>query len=356
MRVLFDAHQLGARQTGNETYVRGLLQPLSLQSSVDLTAAVVRDGPAADLRARGISVRRVPHNGLLRLAALSYLARSRKWDLIHSVYYLPPLAPVPSVVTIHDISFELYPEYFSGLDILRNRTLVRHAARHADAVVTVSETSRQEIVSRYDIDPERIIAIPNGVSPSFIPKTASPRQRTKGVRVLAVGTLQPRKNLLRLAAAVREVAQDMPVSLQVVGPDGFAARRIRETLGPLPDVQISGYLSEEALRSAYCDADVLVYPSLYEGFGLPVLEAMACGTPVITSNSSSMPEVAGDAALLVDPLDVEDIASAIRRVATDEVLAMSMAARGIVRAALFSWDSAARRLADVYATVLAARA
>jgi glycosyltransferase involved in cell wall biosynthesis len=167
--------------------------------------------------------------------------------------------------------------------------------------------------------------------------------------VLAVGTLQPRKNLIRLVDAVARLSRDMPVVLRVVGPDGYQAAQIRERLGRSVQVEIAGYVSEDELAAEYRNADVFVYPSLYEGFGLPVVEAMASGTPVVTSGAGSLREVAGEAALIVDPLDVEAIAEAIARIASDRELRASLRTRGLARAAEFTWDRSATRLAEIYA-------
>jgi glycosyltransferase involved in cell wall biosynthesis len=160
--------------------------------------------------------------------------------------------------------------------------------------------------------------------------------------------LQPRKNLLRLIDAVALVAREMSISLRVVGPDGFQANQIRDRLDGVTEVEITGYVSHEQLVAEYQRADVFVYPSLYEGFGLPILEAMASGIPVVTSTGGSLPEVAGDAALIVDPLDVVAIASAIHRIASYPSLHERLRTLGLARSARFTWRDAARAHLDVY--------
>lgn len=351
MRVLVDAHQLGRRQTGNETYVRELLRGLRELPGLDLVAAVERGQSNSGVLAPPMSLRPVPHNGLARLLALALAARRVRADLLHAVYFLPPFPGRPTVVTIHDISFERHPEFFGRLSLLRDRLLIRDAARRATRVITVSETSRRDLIELWGVQPHRVVAIPNGVSPLFHPEDeASPPVDLRGrpLRVLAVGTLQPRKNLLGLLEAVRLVGRDVPIVLRAIGPDGFQADQIRARLGGVSQVQVVGYVPESQLAREYRWADLFVYPSLYEGFGLPVLEAMASGTPVVTSTAGSLPEVAGDAALLVDPLDATAIAGAIRRIAEDDQLRAELRERGVHRATQYSWARTASLHAAVY--------
>jgi len=234
---------------------------------------------------------------------------------------------------------------------MRDRLFVRQSALRASRVVTVSEASRRDLIETYGLRPERVVAIPNGVSPAFHPSASMSSAHDKSerpVRLLGVGTLQPRKNLGRLIDAIALVSGELPISLRLVGPDGFQATEIRRRMRGRGDVTIVGYLSDDALAAEYRNADALVYPSIYEGFGLPVLEAMACGTPVITSTGGSLPEVAGDAAELVDPYDVEGLARAIIKVATQPDYAAGLQARGLARASEFTWDRSARRHLEVY--------
>jgi glycosyltransferase involved in cell wall biosynthesis len=172
------------------------------------------------------------------------------------------------------------------------------------------------------------------------------------LRLLAVGNLQPRKNLIRLLSTVRRIATIRPVYLRVVGPDGYQAARIRAMLSQSAEVDVVGYVAEDDLVDEYRRADIFVYPSIYEGFGLPVLEAMACGVPVVTTTGGALPEVAGDAALLVDPLDEVAMANAILSIADDLALRRSLQLKGLARARLFSWSDAASRLIDVYRSAI----
>ncbi|MEO8272555.1 MAG: glycosyltransferase family 1 protein [Chloroflexota bacterium] len=346
IKVLLDAHQLGRRQTGNETYVRELVKCLRERRDLQMLAAVEHDHDLEGLLPAGLG-RRVPRSGLGRLFALSRMARRERVDVLHAIYFLPPLIGRPSVLTVHDISFELHPEFFSRGALARDRLLIRASARRATCVITGSNATRIDLVEHYGLPESRIVVAPYGVSATFhLDEDAiwAPYAGNRPLRVLAVGALQPRKNLVRLIDAIALVRRRFPVELRVVGPDGHDAGAIRKRMSESVDTRMTGWLSEEDLATEYRAADIFAYPSIYEGFGLPVLEAMACGTPVVTSTGGSLPEVAGDAALLVDPLDVEALSAAILRVAEESVLAQSLRDRGIERAAQFTWQ----RSADVH--------
>jgi glycosyltransferase involved in cell wall biosynthesis len=349
--ILFDAHQLGRRQTGNETYVRGLLGGLRGHDDLELIAAVEAGQRPTGVLGPPVRMHRVPSNGLGRLGAMTLLARQQHADLVHAVYFLPLAVGRPTVLTIHDISFERFPEFFNRATLLRDRALIRISARLASRVVTVSENSRRDLIELYELPEDRVVAIPNGVSHGFRPEAGTlwaPYPGDRPLRVLAVGTLQPRKNLLRLLDALTAVGREIPIALRVVGPDGYQAAEIRDRLASSVQTNVLGWLDEDALAAEYRNADVFAYPSIYEGFGLPVIEAMACGTPVVTSTGGSLPEVVDEAALLVDPYDVPALAAAIRRIAEDGPGAARLRSRGLARAATFTWQRSAALHADVY--------
>jgi glycosyltransferase involved in cell wall biosynthesis len=352
--VLFDGHQLGRRQTGNETYVREVLRSLVAAGGSTIDVLVER-AVELDLVPRE-RLHRVPRNGFARLAVMTVLARRLRPDVLHAIYFLPPASGTATVLTVHDISFERYPEFFSRSALLRDRVLIRRSALSATRVVTVSEASRRDLIEIYGLDPARVVAIPNGVGAEFQPADAVPplpATAGRALRVLAVGTVQPRKNLGRLIDAIRIVSSQLPVELRVVGPDGYQGAAIRDRLSGAADVTVTGYVSDADLAAEYRRSDVLVYPSIYEGFGLPVIEAMASGIPVVTSTGGSLPEVAGGAALIVDPLDVDAIASAVTRIAREPGLAATLRERGLARARDFSWERSARAHLEVYREVAA---
>lgn len=365
IRVALDAHTIGRRASGNETYVRGLMTGLTMHAGVALTALLDRDTPVpAGLGGLDVAALRFNHPIPRLTAELSRAGRRWGADLLHVQYVRPPTSDVPVVTTIHDISFEHFPGLFRRTTLARLRALVPWSGRHSAAVITVSEFSRRDLLERYRLDPDAVFVAPNAAESHFMPvpaPEASRVVRSLGLPerfMLSVGDLQPRKNLPRLFLAYDLLLQrgrDLP-DLVVVGKrawldddiGGTVARRRLERR-----VHFCGFLPGEVLPALYSSASAFVYPSLFEGFGLPILEAMACGAPTVTSNVSSMPEVAGDAAVLVDPESVEELAAAIDRVLGDTELRAELATRGLARAAEFSWTRTAERTVEAYAYALA---
>jgi glycosyltransferase involved in cell wall biosynthesis len=355
---------LGNRETGNETYVRGLLDGLATLEGVAVAAAVQR-GYRADPRApAGITWLTLPTRSSVRRLGRDLALLASRWqaDVIHATYIAPFRASSPVVISVHDVSFKRYPEYFSLRDRVLFTTLLPGSLRRAAAVLTLSSHARDELLRFYPGLRTPIYIVPAAPGASFRPldreASASAMARV-GVRrpfLLAVGSLQPRKNLVRLVEAFRRLHSAQPdVQLVIVGPGGFRSEWVERTIvsrGLSEAVLLPGYLPEEDLIALYNGAIALVYPSVYEGFGLPVVEAMACGCPVIAANTSSLPEVAGDAAILVDPFDASALHAAMLDVVTDARRSGELGARGIARAAHFSW---ARTAAAALAAYRAAR-
>ncbi len=286
-------------------------------------------------------------------------------DLFHSPdFVLPPLLKAASVVTIHDLSFMRLPHCSPPalLDYLMRS--VPRSARRADAILADSESTRRDVVELLGIDAERVHVVYAGVDTRFTQQSpdavheAKARYGIVGPYVLAVGTLQPRKNYPRLLegfAAMRRKS-GLPHKLVIVGGRGWLYDEIDAAVARLElaeDVVMPGFVRDEDLPSLYTGADLLAFPSLYEGFGLPALEAMACGTPVVASTAPALPEVCGEAALLVDPTDVPSLADAVEQVLTDEGLSSRLVELGRHRATEFQWEDAARSLLAVYHKVLA---
>jgi glycosyltransferase involved in cell wall biosynthesis len=278
--------------------------------------------------------------------------------LAHFQYVSPPIAPCPVVLTVHDISYEAHPEYFSVPQRKRMQWLVPGSIRRAAHTLTVSEFTRTQICERYGIAPERVTVTPNGVAGQFRPqapdvsRAAIARFKLPRPFLLGVGNLQPRKNLERLIKAYAVAARRLgDIDLVLVGQAAWGAQHVAAEIARLNlagRVHLLGYVSQEQVVGLYNSAVAFVFPSLYEGFGLPVLEAMACGVPVLTSNVSALPEIAGDAALLVDPLSVDAIADGLARIVTDAGLRRDLILRGHERARLYSWERTAQLTADVY--------
>lgn len=295
---------------------------------------------------------------------LPWLARQSKLSVLHSPHYtMPLLRSCPTVVTYHDMTFFLYPQLHRLYKRLFFRSIVRLSADRAGAIIAVSDSSRRDILRILKLDAQRVFAIPLGVSEEFrhvdnAPEIGCVRSKFNVPEriVLCVGTLEPRKNLPALIGAFKDlVDRDLNYSLVIVGRKGWQYAEIFQTLeysGIRDRVIFLDYVPQTDLPFLYNAADLFVYPSLYEGFGLPVLEAMACGVPVITSNTSSMPEIAGDAGLLVDPHNTDEWADAMHRVLTDRALHAKLAQRGLERSKLFSWERTARETLAVYEHVV----
>jgi glycosyltransferase involved in cell wall biosynthesis len=271
-------------------------------------------------------------------------------DLIHDPAFVGPmLNRSPFVVTVHDLSFLLYPRNFRAFNRLYLRSLTRLSVRKARRVLAVSESTKQDLVRCYGISPSKIDTVHNGVDASFHPLPADQVAAFRAERglpnefILFVGTLEPRKNVLTLIEAYAQLSRNRP-PLMLVGGRGWLYDKVFariESLDLSNEVHFVGYVPAEELPSWYSAATLFVYPSLYEGFGLPPLEAMACGTPVITSTASSLPEVVGQAGLLVEPTNTEALTVTMARALTDTDLRESMQAAGLLQAKNFSWQRAA---------------
>jgi len=273
-------------------------------------------------------------------------------DLLHSTAgFSPVVTDVPTVLTIHDISPITHPEWFSWGYAALYRALTPLALRSVDHVVTISEFSRSEITETYPRTNGKVSTVHNGFTPIPEDDVAPVDGLDEERYLLFVGSLNPRKNLTRLLDAYERYRQrvDDPLPLVLAGArrDVFAA----VDRPPIADVRALGFVPDAQRNWLYHHATALVFPSLYEGFGLPIVEAMDCGTPVLTSNVGAMAEVAGDAAVLVDPTDTDDIAAGIERVATDDALRRALVESGRDRVDAFTWASTAAKMVELYRRV-----
>jgi glycosyltransferase involved in cell wall biosynthesis len=283
-------------------------------------------------------------------------------DLFHSPdFVLPPLRRTPGILTVHDLAFLLFPECAD--ESLREYLLraVPRSARRASFVVADSENTANDVICLLGVPAERVAVVPGGVDPRFAPVTdpirlARFRQRL-GVNetpfILFVGVLEPRKNLQGLMRAFEIIKQrhKLPHKLVIVGRRGWLADGIFEAYERSPvraDMVFPGFIADQELPTLYSTAAVLAFPSFYEGFGLPLLEAMACGTPVVASNAASLPEVVGEAGPLVEPNDTEALAEELARVLEDQALHAHRRTLGLARAAEFTWEAAAAKLLTIY--------
>ena len=316
---------------------------------VDVLRSLVGDVPT-----HVVTTRAVPRVAV----ALPSLARRVRADVIFTQYQIA-LSRIPSAVLIHDISAEdpHAAAWLSRRRRLRYRATYRSGARFASRLLTVSDYTKQQMVQLYGLDPATVDVAPNAVDPALATLLAVPRERRPGV-VLAAGNVLPRKNLVTLARGVRMLVDDgMDVRLRVVGqvpPEGLQDRSAMEdALGDR--VGFTGYVTMEQLAEEYTSADVFACPSLYEGFGIPVLEAMAAGTPVLVSDRTSLPEVAGDAALVVPGEDPGAWAQALRQALTDEGCRRKLVEAGARRQRDYDWRSSAAVVAGSLRTAAASR-
>ncbi|MCA1594639.1 MAG: glycosyltransferase family 4 protein, partial [Acidobacteria bacterium] len=366
LHIAIDAHSVGTGLAGNETYAANLIEALAEIDPSNLYTLYVTRREAVERfggRWPNVRVRRtLPHTPLLRIpVTLSAELRRRPVDLLHVQYTAPPFAPCPVVATIHDLSFEHLPATFKRRSRMQLRLTVRRTARAAAHIITPSEFTRRDIVNTYAIRPERVSVIKLAASPTFKPANPEEVERARrrygieGEYILAVGSIQPRKNLARLIGAYadlrRERSSDKLPQLVLVGKKAWLygqTLRALEERGVSDSTILTGYVSEGDLPALYTGALCFVYPSYFEGFGLPPLEAMQCGTPVITGNLTSLPEVVGDAGLLVDPHDTEALGRAIARLIDDQNLRAELRAKGLERARLFNWHETARQTLKAY--------
>ena len=368
MRISVDAHAIGCRQTGNEVYIRNLLKEFARLDEGSELIAYISEGVKADLPRR-LQMRRVSRNPYKRLGLdiPRHLWRDRP-NLLHVQYTGPLFSEVPLVVSVHDVSFLEYPQYFTRFRSLQLRLTVRRTVQRAARVLTPSEYSRRAILKHYSIPEDKVVVVPNAVDGQFRPiereVARAAIQRKFGIQrpfVLTVGDLQPRKNHVGLLHAFEDVLQaepQLPHDLVFVGKETWYSRDLHRAVNrsPVRDrVHFAGFVEDADLVKFYGACDMFVFPSFYEGFGLPILEAMACGRAVACSQLTAMPEVANAAGILFDPGSKEQIARAMLDVLLNPELRARLERLGLHRAAGFSWEKSASRTLDVYYDVAGRR-
>jgi len=371
MRICFDISAGLGQGAGIGRYVRQLALALN----------ALPGGPALRLFHNRQPLERLPPalarlarwqaplgNKTWRFYLLSGLPLLPRWrttiddsDLFHGTDAVTPRLCLPTVITIHDLTTMLFPRHHSRLNRLYMRWALPLMTQRADAVITDAHASQNDIVTLLGVAPEKVSVVHLGVDNRHFTSQSPVAIRTTianlGIRspyLLAVGTLEPRKNLITLLHAYAMLPPPAP-ELVLVGGQGWGNEQLANVirqLGLTGRVRLAGYMADETLPALYSGAEIFVYPSLYEGFGLPVLEAMACGAPVITSNVSSLPEVAGEAAIQVNPRSANDLAAAIQTLLDSPDKRRTMRQAGIVRARSFSWERCAQETLGVYQRVL----
>jgi glycosyltransferase involved in cell wall biosynthesis len=335
---------LGRQRTGDETYVRALLHELGAARPAELRLAAITRRP--DLVPEGIEPVELPaRSQVLRMSLkVPRLLRRLRPALVHFHHALPLVCPSPAVVTVQDLSFERDPSVMPPRHRLIFRTAVPRAARRAARVLAISEVTKRDLIELYGIPEEKIVVTPLAADPAFRPDGPTPSGEPYA---LFVGALQPRKDATTAIEALSLIGDGTP-RLVVVGPDkgGRAdAERKAAELGLAGRVELRGHVPQDELAALYRGAACLVFPSRYEGFGLPVLEAMASGTPVVATTAGALPEVAGDAAILVEERNPVLLAGGIERAIADRE---RLRAAGLERASRYSWAETARRTLEVY--------
>ncbi len=358
MHIAIDAHSVGAQLAGNESYVTNLIEALAGIDQANQYTLYVTKRLAIDRfdgRWPNFKVRRtLPHTPLVRVPlTLSVELRRRPVDVLHVQYTAPPFTPCPVVASIHDLSFEHLPETFKRRSRAQLRLTVRRTVRKAAQILTLSEFSRRDII---------VAVTPLAAPPHFAPVTDAAKlqavRRRYGIErdyILSVGSIQPRKNLKRLIGAYSLLrgtrSQSKLPQLVLVGKRGWLFDEVLRSVDEHrqeSDIVLTGYVPEDDLPALYSGALCFLYPSYFEGFGLPVVEAMQCGAPVIAGNRSSLPEVVESAGLLVDPFDERKLAEAIAKMIDDPDFRGELRVKGLARARAFTWTNTARLTLQAY--------
>lgn len=365
VRVLYDSSALLFVTGGISVYIDQLAQALAAQApAVELITSQLDNGPRQRVGGVRGKLRALSWDTLYTHLLLPWRAVAARADLIHATGLRVPLrATVPVVTTIHDITPILFPQLFRYRDAVLLTAYLRYSARTAHHIATVSEQSRRDICAHLGVPPARVSVTNNAAAPHFAPVGQAKIEAVLGrlgvqrPYLLSVGNVEPRKNLARVLEAYARLRHErgIPHRLVLVGRAGPLAGPILQRaaeLGLADDVHFTGYVADDDLPALYSGAALFVYASLYEGFGIPLLEAMACACPVVASNASSLPEVVGEAGLMVEPRDTAALAEAMGRVLDTPALADELRGRGLARAQLFSWQRCAQETAAVYRRAL----
>ena len=368
-RIVLDARTATDHFPGIGRYVVNLVSALK-RIAPELDLALLRDPSTPDQRLT------LPDDLPTLDCAVSPFNLSQQWQvrsivrrsqaaLYHSAYYLMPYAPsLPAIVTCYDLIPLIYPQYFPAPQRLIFRTAHHLALRTARITLAISEATKSDLVRFFHIDPQRVVVTPLAADPHFQPPSRATIDRVRQQHALPdryllyFGSNKPHKNVPRLIEAFAQANLQFPTAnfkLIIAGhwDERYPqAKALVEQLNLRDAVRFIGPVQDADLPALYGGAEVFVFPSQYEGFGFPVLEAMACGVPVVCSNRSSLPEVAGDAALLCDPNDVGMLAHAIEQALADQDLRASLRQRGLARAAQFSWEQTALTTLKVYRSVV----
>jgi glycosyltransferase involved in cell wall biosynthesis len=366
MRFAVDAHAIGRHLAGNEVYIRSLLNALPAQDRACELIAYISNDAAREVLPESVQTRRVSANPFIRLGCdLAVKIWRDQPDVLHVQYTAPVACPIPVVASVHDVSFIEHPEYFTPERAFQLQRTVGRTARRAAHILTDTEFSRAAILKVYsDLDERKVSVVPIAASPQFrviSRRTAAvavcERFSLPGPFLLSVGDLQPRKNqigLIRAFARLVKAYPSFPHQLVLAGQETWFAKRVHEAArlsGVADRIRFLGFVSDTDLLHLYNACDVFVFPSYYEGYGMPAMEAMACGRAVVCSDTAALPEVVDGAALQCDPYSLDEIVRAIADLLLDTELRARMERLGLQRAAHFSWQKTAQQTLDVFRAV-----
>jgi glycosyltransferase involved in cell wall biosynthesis len=365
MRIGIDFHTAEREGSGNCTYIRNLVESLikiDKENEYFLYITNINYPYYKRFRKDGnvYLCSTKSNNPFIRIPLLGIRTFIDKIDILHVLYIAPPIHRGKLVLTIHDVSFLHFPECFRKLENIRQKILIPGNIKKADKVLTISKHSKKDITENYNVTDNKVKITYLGVKTIFKAvenlKDKSEFLKEHGICgkfIFFLGRIDARKNIFALIKAFMSLKQQkqIPYQLVIAGKKDFLTKSMQKEIDMSnykKDIIFAGYLSEETLPIFYNFAEVFVYPSLYEGFGLPCLEAMACGCPVISSNCSSIPEVVGDAGILTDPCDVDKLASAIYKVVSNRELKLKMKKKGLQQAEKFKWENTARETLEIY--------
>ena len=345
MRIGIDTLQLAVRDfSGIENYISNVLPEIRRLSKSD--ELIEFSGPL------------ILNPSFSRQLVLPFIMNNRRLDLAHFPDHILPLWPIraKTVITVHDLAFVKYPQFYNLTKRWYKNLLAPGSINRADKIIAVSQATKQDLVEKYSVPEEKVKVIYNGIADKFKPLDLGEAEKERRKRkysfkrfLLFVGTIEPRKNLKGLVEAFSEISKKKPdLGLIICGKLGWLTGDILNAMSRHPNILYLKYVSDEDLVELYNLAELFIYPSFYEGFGFPPLEAMACGTPVITGRTSSLPEVLGEAAWFIDPQDPRQIAQAIEKLLNDRALCQNMIEKGFKQARAFTWKKTAEATWKLY--------
>lgn len=352
-KILLNGLQLSDYNTGVQYYTKNLYDGLESTNLKGVNIRLLRSqdlGPVVNYNNR---VKRI----FVENFSLLKLLRKNNFDLYHSPnYILPFFCNFPSVLTIHDLITLDYPDFCQTESVVYFRLSLSRSVKQASKIIAVSQTVKNDILRHFDIPEDKIKVIYHGLNPIFkksIDESILKKHLLPGKYILFVGNIEPKKNLNRLIRAFDQLKKntEMPHKLVIVGKKGWKYKSIFKTISELKiakEIVFCGYVPEGDLPVIYSMADLFVFPSLYEGFGFPPLEAMACGVPVLASTKGALPEITGGNCLLVDPYQVDEIANGMHKILTDHSLKQKLISDGNKWVKQFSWEKAAKETLSVY--------